>query len=189
MSISSKQSLQGSVADSSDIKGNVNVGVVYPNETDPTVPDWAKQPDKPTYTANEINAIPDKNGQSAGTLYFVFNKRANPSDNYYSNIKTSYGKLVLESHEVVKWNQGWPVFDSRSVIIGANGAIFDMPINFKKDSHVSATRTNLNVYSKEEVDNLASKSNSSIILTDSETGKNYELKVVNGSLTMAEVTE
>lgn len=28
-------------------------------ETDPTVPDWAKQPEKPTYTAEEIGALPD----------------------------------------------------------------------------------------------------------------------------------
>lgn len=27
-------------------------------ETDPTVPEWAKQPDKPTYTADEVGAIP-----------------------------------------------------------------------------------------------------------------------------------
>ena len=28
-------------------------------ETDPTVPEWAKQPTKPTYTAEEIGALPD----------------------------------------------------------------------------------------------------------------------------------
>lgn len=28
-------------------------------ETDPTVPDWAKQPSKPTYTAGEVHARPD----------------------------------------------------------------------------------------------------------------------------------
>ena len=26
-------------------------------ETDPTVPDWAKQPDKPSYTADEVGAL------------------------------------------------------------------------------------------------------------------------------------
>lgn len=29
-------------------------------ETDPTVPDWAKQPEKPTYTAEEVGALPAK---------------------------------------------------------------------------------------------------------------------------------
>ena len=28
-------------------------------ETDPTVPNWAKQPNKPTYTADEVGALPD----------------------------------------------------------------------------------------------------------------------------------
>ena len=28
------------------------------NETDPTVPAWAKQPTKPSYTANEVGALP-----------------------------------------------------------------------------------------------------------------------------------
>lgn len=28
-------------------------------ETDPTVPDWAKQPEKPAYTAEEVGALPD----------------------------------------------------------------------------------------------------------------------------------
>ena len=28
-------------------------------ETDPTVPEWAKQPQKPTYTAEEVHALPD----------------------------------------------------------------------------------------------------------------------------------
>lgn len=28
-------------------------------ETDPTVPDWAKQPNKPTYNAHEVGALPD----------------------------------------------------------------------------------------------------------------------------------
>ena len=31
---------------------------VQGEETDPTVPDWAKQPSKPTYTANEVGALP-----------------------------------------------------------------------------------------------------------------------------------
>ena len=38
-------------------------------ETDPTVPDWAKTPAKPTYTAAEVGAIPaDQKGVSVPTL-------------------------------------------------------------------------------------------------------------------------
>ena len=38
-------------------EGNVSGGVS--KETDPTVPDWAKEPQKPTYTASEVGALPD----------------------------------------------------------------------------------------------------------------------------------
>lgn len=34
-------------------------------ETDPTVPEWAKQPQKPTYTANEIGAVSQDDLQAA----------------------------------------------------------------------------------------------------------------------------
>ena len=45
-----------------DENGNVNVeggsGGGIAVETDPTVPAWAKQPKKPTYTASEVGALP-----------------------------------------------------------------------------------------------------------------------------------
>lgn len=37
--------------------GGTGGGIV--TETDPTVPSWAKQPSKPTYTADEVGALPD----------------------------------------------------------------------------------------------------------------------------------
>lgn len=39
--------------------GKAIVSDIECTETDPTVPDWAKQPQKPSYTANEIGALPD----------------------------------------------------------------------------------------------------------------------------------
>lgn len=38
----------------------INGTILYDNynEIDPTVPDWAKAPEKPTYTANEVGALP-----------------------------------------------------------------------------------------------------------------------------------
>jgi len=38
---------------------NGMVGAVTITETDPTVPAWAKQPNKPAYTAAEVGALPD----------------------------------------------------------------------------------------------------------------------------------
>ena len=45
------------------IKNGVQV-----EETDPTVPDWAKQPNKPTYTASEVGARPDSWTPSASDV-------------------------------------------------------------------------------------------------------------------------
>lgn len=42
---------------SGGIGGGTGGGIV--TETDPTVPSWAKQPSKPTYTAAEVGALPD----------------------------------------------------------------------------------------------------------------------------------
>ena len=39
-----------------DAVANAGGGTI--TETDPTVPDWAKQPSKPTYTASEVGALP-----------------------------------------------------------------------------------------------------------------------------------
>ena len=46
----------------SDLTNDIGfiVGADVPsNETDPTVPSWAKQPNKPTYTASEVHALSD----------------------------------------------------------------------------------------------------------------------------------
>jgi hypothetical protein len=44
------------------LNGNGNISVYYPStileEKDPTVPEWAKQPQKPEYTADEVGALP-----------------------------------------------------------------------------------------------------------------------------------
>lgn len=39
--------------------GVVDLGTIVTAETDPTVPSWAKASTKPTYTANEVGALPD----------------------------------------------------------------------------------------------------------------------------------
>ena len=41
-----------------DENGNVEVQCGIEAETDPTVPEWAKQANKPTYTADEVGALP-----------------------------------------------------------------------------------------------------------------------------------
>lgn len=51
----SKSDLDSSVQSSLD---KADTALQSFTETDPTVPDWAKQPTKPTYTAEEVGALP-----------------------------------------------------------------------------------------------------------------------------------
>lgn len=48
-------------------------------ETDPTVPSWAKQPDKPTYTAQEVGALPANTPLFSGNYNDLSNKPAIPT--------------------------------------------------------------------------------------------------------------
>ena len=59
---------------------------VQVEETDPTVPDWAKQPSKPTYTASEVGALPSSytppvtsvNGKTGEVALYAQDVRARP---------------------------------------------------------------------------------------------------------------
>ena len=54
-----KPSDGGEVTDEQISNAVDNYMTAHPfTETDPTVPDWAKQPEKPTYTASEVGALP-----------------------------------------------------------------------------------------------------------------------------------
>ena len=54
-----KPSGGGEVTDEQISNAVDNYMTAHPfTETDPTVPDWAKQPEKPTYTASEVGALP-----------------------------------------------------------------------------------------------------------------------------------
>ena len=48
--------------------GTINLGTVVTQETDPTVPSWAKQPNKPTYTPSEIGLGNVGNFKSVSTV-------------------------------------------------------------------------------------------------------------------------
>lgn len=51
---------QDAIDDLDDIRDGAELGATaIQTETDPTVPNWAKQPTKPTYTAEEVGALPD----------------------------------------------------------------------------------------------------------------------------------
>lgn len=66
-------------------------------ETDPTVPQWAKQPSKPSYTAREVGALPDTTEIPSKTSDLVndsgFLTQHQSLTNYYT--KTQVDELVL----------------------------------------------------------------------------------------------
>lgn len=61
VSIDDSLSVSGFAADAKAVgdalAGKQPVGEYLTEETDPTVPEWAKQPEKPTYTADEVGAL------------------------------------------------------------------------------------------------------------------------------------
>lgn len=60
----------GGVSDSQieeSVKKYLEENPVEFTETDPTVPDWAKQPSKPTYTAEEVGAYSKEDAKSIHT--------------------------------------------------------------------------------------------------------------------------
>lgn len=74
------------------LAGKQATGDYLTKELDPTVPDWAKQPQKPAYTAQEVGALPatthipstaaDVNAEPAGTV-----SQHNVSDAAHSDIR------------------------------------------------------------------------------------------------------
>ncbi len=53
------ESTQGPDAIKNAVEDYLKENPVVSEESDPTVPEWAKQPEKPRYTAKEIGALPD----------------------------------------------------------------------------------------------------------------------------------
>lgn len=73
--------------------GYINGSAVPANETDPTVPSWAKQSNKPSYTASEVGALPDTTVIPSATSQLV-------NDSGYitsASVPTSTGQLINDS--------------------------------------------------------------------------------------------
>lgn len=76
-----------------------DVGAIS-QETDPTVPSWAKQPNKPTYTALEVGALPDTytapvssvNGQTGAVV--ISNATTTSAGLMSAQDKTDLGTLM-----------------------------------------------------------------------------------------------
>lgn len=83
-------------------------------ETDPTVPSWAKQSSKPTYTASEVGALPDttsipsKTSDLTNDSDFVSDASYVHTDNNYTSTEKSKLSGIAAGAEVnvqANWNQ------------------------------------------------------------------------------------
>lgn len=70
------------------------------DEKDPNVPEWAKQPNKPSYTADEVGALPDTytppvksvNGKTGAVTLTADDVGAQPKGNYLTEVPEGYAK-------------------------------------------------------------------------------------------------
>ena len=71
---------QDTIQDLDEIRAGANLGkTALQSETDPTVPEWAKQPSKPTYTAQEVGALPVDTPMFSGDYNDLNNKPTIPT--------------------------------------------------------------------------------------------------------------
>jgi uncharacterized protein YjdB len=86
--------------DNMAITGNPGTGGGVAVETDPTVPSWAKQPKKPTYTASEVGALPNSTKIPSATSDLINNsgfitKETSELVNYYTKSEV-YTKTEID---------------------------------------------------------------------------------------------
>ena len=67
-------------------------------ETDPTVPSWAKQSSKPTYTAQEVGALPDDTPLFSGDYNDLTNKPTIPAE----QIQSDWNQTNINSKDFIK---------------------------------------------------------------------------------------
>lgn len=102
-------------------------GSYLTEETDPTVPDWAKAPNKPNYTAEEVGAISLSmlDSLGAGVQY--------TTEEEYDNLETIQEDkfyVCLENEEVSKLYLGKFLIAKKSLKPQSNGFPYVLPITF-----------------------------------------------------------
>ena len=90
-------------------------------ETDPTVPEWAKQSEKPTYTATEVGALPDDTELFSGSYNDLTDKPTIP-DSLSDLSDDSTHRLVTDT-EKTAW-------DAKSDFSGSYNDLTDKPTLF-----------------------------------------------------------
>ena len=94
------------------------VGNAITQETDPTVPNWAKQPNKPTYTAQEVGALPSDTPLFSGSYNDLTDKPTIPT------VPTNVSAFVndagyLTAHQDISGKEDKMLIDARNTSVSA----------------------------------------------------------------------
>lgn len=119
-------------------------------ETDPTVPAWAKESSKPTYTASEVGAVPSVN---AGTLYYGVVDNTSTSTVFTATIDgiTEYhdGLAVMLKNGIVTSASGFTINING---LGAKQAYSNMALATAETTLFNINYTMLFVYDSTRVE-------------------------------------
>ena len=90
-------------------------------ETDPTVPEWAKQPQKPTYTADEVGAVSQADLQEATNEALAQAKASGEFD----GADGQPGENGTDGHTPVKGTDYWTAADKQEIVSDVLAALPD----------------------------------------------------------------
>ncbi len=160
-----------------DYKSKVDSALQSFTETDPTVPSWAKEPNKPTYTASDVGAVPTTrtvNGKalSGNITLSASDVKALPDT---TTIPTTLAGLTEDTTHRVVTDAEKTAWNAKSNFSGNYNDLTNKPTIPSIDGLATTT------YVDDAVKN--------IVLT-SEGGKKFKLTVDDaGTLTATEITE
>lgn len=124
---------QDAIADLSTIRSGAALGATaVQTEVDPTVPSWAKEPTKPTYTAEEVGALPDDTSLFSGNYNDLTNKPTLFSGDYDDltnkpNIPDALSELSEDSTHRTVTDTEKTAWNGKSDFSGSYNDLTDKP--------------------------------------------------------------
>ena len=155
---------QDAISDLSDIRNGAALGATALQsytETDPTVPSWAKQSTKPTYTASEVGALPDTtviptalSDLSDDTTHRLVTDTEKSTWNGKQDALANANVLSgITSTNIINWNGAVSSSHTHS-----NKSVLDnLTQNVIDNSHTHANKTVLDGISSTDISNWNSK--------------------------------
>lgn len=129
------------------------VGDALTQETDPTVPNWAKQPSKPTYTAREVGALPSDTPLFSGSYNDLTDKPTIPD----AQIQSDWNQTNTGAKDFIKNKPAIPTVPTNvSAFVNDAGYVNDISMKVDKEQGKGLSS---NDYTTEEKTKLAGLEN------------------------------